>query len=490
MKKYLLYSLILLTVLFTSNTYSQFNDQWRCAYATIDDQPNATGIQTISVAVVEENAFAAMVSQAALPWEAGDACYLVGYRNADSTNGRLGYYAYNTPFNQIWLNGFDQVFMEHARDIAAYGNLILVANNDADHNILVFELGQDSVYTYPKRMITKLDPFVDENLWGIDVDASGRVYVTVEGNESTPSKIYIFGSIDTEPAWNEGFNAQPLQVITLPENGDARDVTVTPGGDAIWVTNYLTKKVYCYVGNPSSGYQLQNGFNFTLTDAPVSSAGATLDPGPWGIKFMPLNNWLFVACDVNFSTGTGYEYGRVYILNPNTGEIADTIDAAGWNFAKTGGYNMRPSGTFGTASGYTSLYNVDFDEKNNVYTQSFYGWTVDKWVYEGTLPSVNLTITSVEKTDQIPTVFTLNQNYPNPFNPTTYIEFSLPEQSFVNLKIYSVTGEVVANVIENKEFSSGVYKYSFDASKLASGTYIYSLSNGKSIINKKMLLIK
>ena len=103
---------------------------------------------------------------------------------------------------------------------------------------------------------------------------------------------------------------------------------------------------------------------------------------------------------------------------------------------------------------------------------------------------VNLTITTVEKTDQIPTGFSLNQNYPNPFNPTTYIEFSLPEQSFVNLKIYSVTGEIVATVIDNKEFSSGVYKYSFDASKLASGTYIYSLSNGKYIINKKMLLIK
>lgn len=490
MKKYLLLILLLLNFLITTNDIAQFNDKWRCAYATIDDQPNSTGIQTISVAVVEENAFAAMVSQAAPPWETGDACYLVGYRNADSTNGRLGYYEYNTPFNQIWLNGFDQIFMEHARDIAAYGNLILVANNDVDHNILVFELRQDSIYTYPKRLITRQDAFVEENLWGIDVDASGRVYVTVEGTESSPSKVYVFGSVDNFSGWESGVVASPMQIITLPDLGEARDVTVTPNGDALWVTNYTNKKVYAYVGSPENGYNIVTGFNFTLNDAPLSSAGTTLDPGPWGIKFQPSTNWLYVACDVNFSTGTGYEYGRVYILNPNTGEIADTIDAAKWNFDHTGAYNNRPGGTTGNVSGYTSLYNVDFDDNYGVYTQSFYGWTVDKWVYEGTMPTINLTITSVEQISPIPTEFRLNQNYPNPFNPTTNIEFSLPEQAVVNLNIYSITGELVASVITDKEFSAGVYRYSFDASKLSSGTYIYSLSNGKSIINKKMLLIK
>lgn len=489
MKKYLQLLTGLTFLLIQSNTYAQWQQPWVCAYATIDDEANGTGIQTISVAVVEENAFAAMVSQAALPWEAGDACYLIGYRNADSTNGRLGFYKYNTPFNQIWLNGFDQVFMEHARDIAAHGNLIYVANNDVDHNILVFELGQDSIYTYPKRLITKRDPFVEENLWGIDIDAIGRVYVTVEGTESSPSKIYIYPSIDNG-MWESGVAAEPIQIITLPELGEARDIAVTPNGDALWVSNYTNDKVYCYVGSPDLGYNIVNSFNFTLTDAPLSTAGTTLDPGPWGLKFMPDKSWLFVACDVSFQTGTGYEYGRVYILNPNTGEIVDTIDAAKWNFDHTGAYNNRPGGTLGNVSGYTSLYNVDFDENYNLYTQSFYGWTVDKWYYDGEIPTIPLTITDVEIENEIPTSFQLKQNYPNPFNPTTYIEFSIPEKSYISLKVYSITGELVAKIIDNTEYSAGVYKLNFDASKLASGTYIYSLSNGKSIINHKMLLIK
>jgi len=481
--------LALILFFVSTNIFGQWTQPWKCAYATIDDEPNGTGIQTISIAVVEENAFAAMVSQAALPWEAGDACYLVGYRNADSTHGRLGFYKYNTPFNQIWINGFDQVFMEHARDIAAYGNLIYVANNDVDHNILVFELGQDSIYTYPKRVITKRDPFVEENLWGIDIDNSGRVYVTVEGTESSPSKVYIYPAIDNA-MWESGVAAEPIQIITLPDLGEARDVAVAPNGDAIWVSNYTNDKVYCYVGSPEAGYNIASAFDFTLTDAPVSSASTVLEVGPWGLKFMPGKNWLLVACDVSFSTGTGYEYGRVYIVNPNTGEIVDTLDGAKWNYDHTGAYNNRPGGTLGTVSGYTSLYNVDFDEYYNIYTQSFYGWTADKWYYDGEIPSIELTITNVEKTNQIPTEFKLGQNYPNPFNPTTNIEFSLPERSFVTLKVYSITGEVVANIIEGKEYNSGTYRYSFDASKLASGTYIYSLTNGKSIINKKMLLIK
>jgi hypothetical protein len=238
---------------------------------------------------------------------------------------------------------------------------------------------------------------------------------------------------------------------------------------------------------------LNPAFSFTLTDSPIASAGDTLNPGPWGLNFMFDKNILFVACANNFKTGSGYEYGRIYLLNPNTGSIVDTIDCAQWNFLMCdSSYQSRGDGDVpGNASSYTSPYNVAFDDNYNVYSVSFYGWTVDKWQYGGTLPEIPLTITGVVKEEGIiPDEFSLKQNYPNPFNPTTTIEFSIKERSDVTLTVYSSTGELITKLINSTSFEKGTYKFTYDASKLASGNYFYTLNAGNSQFTKKMTLVK
>jgi len=56
--------------------------------------------------------------------------------------------------------------------------------------------------------------------------------------------------------------------------------------------------------------------------------------------------------------------------------------------------------------------------------------------------------------------------------------------------VYNTLGEVVTELISNSEFDPGSYKITFDASKLSSGTYFYSLIEGSNKITKKMTLIK
>jgi hypothetical protein len=98
--------------------------------------------------------------------------------------------------------------------------------------------------------------------------------------------------------------------------------------------------------------------------------------------------------------------------------------------------------------------------------------------------------TSVEiLEDMLPNQFTLEQNYPNPFNPTTTIRYSITEPGLVNLKIFNLLGEEVM-VLVNEEQVSGVYEATFDASRLASGVYLYTLTNGINSATKKMLLLK
>ena len=98
--------------------------------------------------------------------------------------------------------------------------------------------------------------------------------------------------------------------------------------------------------------------------------------------------------------------------------------------------------------------------------------------------------TSVEEISSIiPENFDIKQNYPNPFNPSTKIEYSLPEASFVQLKVYDILGNEVATLV-NEEQSAGTYRADFTASNLASGLYIAELIAGNFKKTIKMSLMK
>lgn len=85
--------------------------------------------------------------------------------------------------------------------------------------------------------------------------------------------------------------------------------------------------------------------------------------------------------------------------------------------------------------------------------------------------------------------FELKQNYPNPFNPATKISFSIPQNGYVKLRVYDVTGREVANLVNDFKFA-GSYTVNFNASSLSSGVYFYKLETNIYSEIKKMLLVK
>jgi len=89
----------------------------------------------------------------------------------------------------------------------------------------------------------------------------------------------------------------------------------------------------------------------------------------------------------------------------------------------------------------------------------------------------------------LPNQFTLEQNYPNPFNPNTAISFQLSAISNVTLKVYDILGNEITTLVDMR-LNAGKHKVEFDASKLASGVYIYNLTAGSYTDSKKMLLLK
>lgn len=110
--------------------------------------------------------------------------------------------------------------------------------------------------------------------------------------------------------------------------------------------------------------------------------------------------------------------------------------------------------------------------------------------YDGTFTIGINAPTRVNESDVFnPEEFALRQNYPNPFNPATTIAYHLPKASKVRLTVFDVFGREVAKLVEAEQ-AAGTYEINFDAKKLSSGFYIYTLIAGDFAATKEMLVIK
>ncbi len=111
---------------------------------------------------------------------------------------------------------------------------------------------------------------------------------------------------------------------------------------------------------------------------------------------------------------------------------------------------------------------------------------------EGPLPfdSNPAVVTNVEEVSaEVPTTVTLSQNFPNPFNPTTSFEYEIDKTADVKIKIYDILGRVVLTLVDGVQ-PAATYRMTFDASRLASGTYIYRLEAAGKTVTRTMVLLK
>ncbi len=131
----------------------------------------------------------------------------------------------------------------------------------------------------------------------------------------------------------------------------------------------------------------------------------------------------------------------------------------------------------------TKKHNYSFNDEN--LSPAKYLYKLKQIDFDGDFSyskTVNLEIT-------LPQKFELSQNYPNPFNPSTKIEYSVPTDSKVVLKVYDVIGREIKTLI-NEEKAAGNYKIQFDATDLTSGIYFYKIQAGSFSQVKKMILLK
>jgi len=142
--------------------------------------------------------------------------------------------------------------------------------------------------------------------------------------------------------------------------------------------------------------------------------------------------------------------------------------------------NLGFVGGFGTTTETKSYSFVDTDVATGIYT-----YRLKQLDFDGTYeysPEIEVDVTT-------PIEYALEQNYPNPFNPSTVIKYSIPQDGMVTLYVFNLLGEKVATLVNGVQ-QAGRYEANFDASKLASGIYVYTINAGSFNSVKKMVLMK
>jgi len=143
---------------------------------------------------------------------------------------------------------------------------------------------------------------------------------------------------------------------------------------------------------------------------------------------------------------------------------------------ETGSFNYSNSATFGNDENCMIIH-------DSLMANQYYQEFVKRYTESGG----TIGISHIENT--VADNYFMKQNYPNPFNPTTTIEFGIPKQEFVSLKIFDVLGREVSTLV-SQNLAQGVYKYTFETTGLSSGMYFYVLNSGSFTQTKQMVLIK
>jgi len=301
-------------------------------------------------------------------------------------------------------------------------------------------------------------------------------------------------------------------VLTPNLFAEERNATITVMGDGIEKTAYLTQ-----LGTTPS-------LDLSIDSLVISDSTGTITfdfTANFNWKVESISDWLTVMPDsgrgdstisVTFSENTDSISRAGYIVISGNG-IADTVKIiqSGANFyAITAEVNPAESGTIEGTGMFLKNAEVVLTAIPNS------GWQFDLWTENGNVISTdsiyvfnadssrNLVaqlsmITSVNKIDDLPALFSLSPNYPNPFNPSTVIEYALPKGAHVQLTVYNLLGETVRVLIDN-QMSAGNHSVVWNADgnsgrKMSSGIYFYELKassdNGKNFNQiRKMILIK
>jgi hypothetical protein len=265
--------------------------------------------------------------------------------------------------------------------------------------------------------------------------------------------------------WNTGSGSLIPALIPVTESGDG-DSCVAIAYSGTYNVFYGTNVYTSYVPTVSGALSPQ-GVVFNMIRTYVENNGGQLP--------------------VELASFSSSVDNRKVTLNWST---TSEENNAGFNVERklAGETAWKTISTVNGAGNSNSVKNYSYTD-NNLSTGK-YNYRLKQVDFNGNFKYYNL---SNEVNIGVPNKFALSQNYPNPFNPTTNINYDLPFDSKVMIKIFDITGREVASIV-NQVQVAGYYSVNFNASALSSGVYFYSITadGGSQSFAKtlKMMLVK
>jgi len=439
--------------------------------------------------------------------------YVTGLSDGSATNYDFATIKYNSSGNQQWAARYNDP-----------GNLSDIANSiaiDGSGNVYVtgFSEGNGIISDYStiKYNSAGVQQWAARyngpgNLWdyanSIAVDGSGNVYVTGSsyGNGTLEDYATIKYNSAGVTVWVKRYNGpgnyyDGANSIAVDGSGniyvtgfsqgngtgsDYATIKYNSSGDSVWLKRYNGPENSSDGANSiavdSSGNVYVTGFSFVsepncdYATIKYNSSGVQ----QWAARYNGPGNVYDVPNSIVIDSS-----GNAYVTGFSQGNGTDRDYATiKYNSSGVQQWATRYNGP-GNSSDYAS--SIAVDSSGNVYVTGYsYGNGTDN---DFATIKYSQTIGINQISISIPYKCSLSQNYPNPFNPSTNIEFSLPEKSFVKLKVFDITGKEVAELV-NENLSVGTFRYDFNAGELSSGLYFYKLETEKFTETKKMIVLK
>ncbi len=347
---------------------------------------------------------------------------------------------------------------------------------ELDMEGFVLHAGQDS-WTLPEEAV--VDEWGHLIIWLDGETGEGALHssivltntggeISLESNQGTFVDLTTVPVLDADDVWGRdsdgegmwgtglsptpGSTNNPIDPTVLVINelmADNETVIADPAGDFDdWIEIYNTSPTDTVpVGGLYLTDNLQNPYKWVLPDTTILPSG-----------------FLLVWCDDEVTQGKMH--------------AAFKLRASG---EEVGLYHH---------DGVTPIDTLTYPDQQEDMSWGRYPDGVDDWgVREPTPGDNNVGINDTQLNPSIPQQFSLSPNFPNPFNPSTVINFAIPTEAHVQLKVYNICGREVA-VLKDEPMKAGYHRISFNGDKLSSGIYLFRMEADDFVSTRKMVLVK
>jgi Secretion system C-terminal sorting domain len=296
------------------------------------------------------------------------------------------------------------------------------------------------------------------------IDCDGNAYiVNAEGTMTTTAVLYSL-NLSTAAATQVGTS---LGFDNVTFNGQDMDFDPETG-DLYWSAYW------------SSGF-FSEGASFRLIDVANGTSTEITPLGEFDNYVSFSVNAICAPLPVELSSFSASANGNSVTMNWTT---ATEINNSGFDIERSADNNTFNKIGFVPGFG-TTTESKSYTYMDNPQKEGTYYYRLKQVDLNGTFKYSNTAEVNVTS----PMLYSLEQNYPNPFNPTTQIDYSIPNQGFVNITVFNELGQKVATLV-NEVVASGKHTVEFNATRLSSGIYFYRIQTGSFVNVKKMNLLK